>query len=124
MPARTPEDVHRLWGEAMNAGDLESAVALYEPGASVVEQPGRVVTGLSAIRELLAGYLALKPRLELTLRNMVQAGGVALLITPWTLSGTATDGSPVNLAGTTSDVVRRQADGTWLFIIDNPYGTA
>ncbi len=124
MTARTPEDVHRLWGEALNAGDLESAVSLYEPGASVVEEPGKVVTGIPAIRKLLAGYVALKPRIQLTVKNTVQAGDLALLITPWTLSGTGPDGSAVLLAGTTSDVVRRQANGTWLFIIDNAYGTA
>ena len=36
--------------------------------------------------------------------------------------GTAADGSEVNLTGQTSDVVRRQADGTWLLVIDNPFG--
>ena len=33
MSAHTPEDVHRLWGETMNAGDLEGILALYEPAA-------------------------------------------------------------------------------------------
>ena len=28
------------------------------------------------------------------------------------------------MQGTTSDVLRRQADGTWLFVIDNPWGSA
>jgi hypothetical protein len=26
------------------------------------------------------------------------------------------------MEGTTSDVLRRQGDGTWLFVIDNPWG--
>jgi hypothetical protein len=28
----------------------------------------------------------------------------------------------VSLAGQTSDVARRQADGRWLIMIDNPFG--
>ena len=36
--------------------------------------------------------------------------------------GTGADGSEVNLTGQTSDVVRRQPDGTWLLVIDNPFG--
>ena len=34
MPARTPEDAHRLWGEAFLAGDAEAMVELYEPDAT------------------------------------------------------------------------------------------
>jgi uncharacterized protein (TIGR02246 family) len=124
MSARKPEDVHRLWGKGMNAGDLEAVAALYEPGASVVAAPGQVVTGTAAIRETVAGLLALKPRVEIAVRSVVAADDLALLISPWTFSGTGADGSPVNFAGTTSDVVRRQVDGTWLFIVDNPFGSA
>ena len=39
MPARTPEEVLLLLARALTAGDLESAVALYEPGATFVAQP-------------------------------------------------------------------------------------
>jgi ketosteroid isomerase-like protein len=35
---------------------------------------------------------------------------------------TAPGGSPLELAGRFTDVVRRQPDGRWLFVIDNPYG--
>jgi len=33
------------------------------------------------------------------------------------------DGKPVTLAAKSADVLRRQADGTWRFVIDNPWGT-
>jgi ketosteroid isomerase-like protein len=47
----------------------------------------------------------------------------ALLHSAWTLATTGPDGVPINMAGTTADVVRRQADGTWRFVIDNPWGS-
>ena len=121
--ARTPEEVHRLWGETMNAGDLDGVVALYEPEASVVAQPGQVVTGTAAVRATLQGLLALTPRIEIAVREVAVAGELALLISPWTLTGSGPDGA-VELTGTTSDVVRRQPDGSWKFIIDNPFGSA
>jgi ketosteroid isomerase-like protein len=40
------------------------------------------------------------------------------------VNGTDVNGNAIALAGQTSDVVRRQTDGTWLLIIDNPYGAA
>ncbi len=46
----------------------------------------------------------------------------ALLVSDWTLAGNGPDGTAVNLGGTTTDVVRRQADGTWRYAIDSPLG--
>jgi ketosteroid isomerase-like protein len=34
------------------------------------------------------------------------------------------DGAPVRMEHTSADVLRRQADGRWLFVIDNPWGTS
>ena len=124
MPARSPEEVHQLWESAMNAGDLEAVLELYEPAATVVPQPGQVVTGTDAIREVMSGFLALQPRFELRQRQVLVTGDVALLMSEWTMQATGPDGSPVQMTATTSDVARRQADGSWRFAIDNPYGTA
>ena len=122
MAARKPEDCDNLLIEALNTGDLEAAVACYEPDASFVVEPGKVVTGHAAIREVLESWLALKPKLTIE-ANAVQSGDVALLRSKWTLKGTGSDdGKPVEMSGNGTEVVRRQADGSWLFIIDNPAG--
>ncbi len=46
MPAHTPEEVQRLFADAFGSHDLESVLALYEPDATLIPQPGEVVTGL------------------------------------------------------------------------------
>ncbi len=121
MPARTPEEADLLVIEALNAGDVEAALAFYEPGATFVPEPGKAATGLDAIREVLNGFLALKPRLTIEVPQVSESADLALLCSRWTLKGTAPDGSPVELAGQGAEVVRRQADGTWRFVIDNPF---
>ena len=124
MAAREPEEAHRLWAERFNAGDLEGLLALYEPAAALMSQPGQAVSGTAAIREALDGFLSLKGTFDwLETKPAIRSDDLALLHDRWTLSGTAPDGSPVHLSATTADVVRRQADGTWLFAIDNPWGT-
>jgi len=55
--------------------------------------------------------------------KVFQTGGIALTHSDWTLTGTAPDGSTVNMGGKSADVMRRQPDGTWLLIIDNPFGS-
>ncbi len=53
---------------------------------------------------------------------MIESGDTALVHSKWTTVGTDADGNRVDFAGQGTEVVRRQADGTWLFIIDNPFG--
>lgn len=122
MSARTPEEVHELFAKHFSAGDLEALLALYESGAKLVPQAGPAVSGLAAIREAMSGFLALKPQFDLQLKKAFQADDIALLFSTWTLKGTDSAGGPIEMAGQTSDVVRRQPDGTWLLVIDIPFG--
>jgi uncharacterized protein (TIGR02246 family) len=123
MPVHTPEELQPLWAEAFSAHDLEAVMALYEPEATLIPQPGQEVTGTEAIRDALSGFLALNPKFELEFKKAFQAGDIALLFSEWTMSGTDPEANVVELEGRTSDVAHRQADGSWLFVIDDPYGT-
>ena len=51
------------------------------------------------------------------------SGDTALVIGNWTLQGRDPEGNDVEAGGRYADVVRRQADGTWLVVIDNPNGS-
>jgi len=122
MPASTPEQIHRLFEEAFNAGDLDSLMELYEPDAALIAQPGSVAHGSDQARAALQGFLALKGRITLDTKLVVTVADLTYLSNTWSLSGTGPDGSPVVLGATTAEVARRQADGTWLYVIDNAWG--
>ncbi len=122
MPARSPEELGRLFVAAMNSGNLEAIMALYEPGASMASAPGRVVTGAAAIRRVVAEHLAGKPKITATPKLLAQAGDIALVATAWHMTGTGGDGKPLNINGQAAEVCRRQQDGTWRYVIDNAYG--
>lgn len=122
MPARTPEEVHRLFAGAFNAGDVKAILSLYEPSAVLVPQPGQMVRGQAAIRDALGGYLALKPTFMMEPTRVLPSDDIALLFSKWTLTGAGPDGNTITMTGQTTDVVRRQKDGTWLMVIDNPFG--
>lgn len=119
--ARTPEDVHRLWTDYFIAGDLEGLLSLYEPDATLAAQPGASVSGLVAIREVLAGFIAVRRKFEIEIGRALQSGDIALLSSSWKLEGEQR-GAPYESSGRTADVVRRQPDGSWKYVIDSPYG--
>ncbi len=122
MAAHKPEEIGQIFCAAFNSGDLDSIMALYEPEAKLVPQPGQVVSGREAIRAALQGFLALKPKMNLEVKRLIQAEEIALLHSQWSLAGTGPDGSPIEISGKSTEVARRQPDGSWLYLIDNPFG--
>lgn len=123
MSSNTPEALHRAWADRFNAGDLDGLMTLYAADAIMVPEPGKVVSGLAAIRDVLAGFLSLKGRFELRFQLALESGDVALVFSRWVLSAQS-DNGPIELNGQTSDLARRQANGQWLMVIDNPFGAS
>ena len=124
MHARDPQELDRLFAQALNAGDLDALVALYEPQAALTPEPGKTAVGHAAIRGALAQFVAGKPRIEMSPRVIAQAGDLALVTARWKLAMTGPDGNPAEVAGQSLEVMRRQADGRWLFAIDEPFGVS
>jgi uncharacterized protein (TIGR02246 family) len=114
---RDPSEVHRVFESLANAGDLEGLVALYEPEAALVPQPGQVVTGTSAVSEALRQLLAMGLTLQLKTRTVLISTDLALTSNHWV--GTGEGGQTIE--ATTAEVLRRQADGHWLIAIDHAF---
>ena len=108
--ALEPEDLTRLFGELGNEGDAEGLANLYEPDAIVAYPPGKLTVGRNAIKALYEQMLAAKPhfRSETPLPTL-RMGDIALTATP-----------ALDEAGARAQVVRLQADGSWLRILDRP----
>jgi ketosteroid isomerase-like protein len=121
--AATPERVLESIVAGINSGDLDSLLPLYENGAAFVPEPGTLAHGASGIGESLNGFIALNGTLDLQVTRVLEVDDLALVIGVWSFEGTGPDGEPVQLAANNADVLRRQSDGTWRFVIDNPWGT-
>ncbi len=117
MPARSPEEVDALFEKALNAGNLEGLVALYEPDATLIPQPGQEAKGRDAIRQALAPLVEGKAQIDLKVERTVRSGEeLAATYGVWSMKA-----GDQELSGKTIEVVRRQPDGTWLFVIDDPF---
>jgi uncharacterized protein (TIGR02246 family) len=119
----TPEQVLEAVVEGINTGNFEMLMALYEPEAAFATHPGTLAHGLGGIRDALGGFVAMNGKLDLEVSRVLQAGDLALVVGEWSFTGTGPGVEPVTLAARNADVLRRQADGTWRFVIDNPWGT-
>jgi len=104
--AHKPEDLARLFIERANAGDVEGLVALYEPDAVLaVGEP--VASGHDQIRAFYTRLLS-KPRQFPPVSQMKPLVHGDLAMT--------TSRQPNGNVST--EIARRQPDGTWLWKLD------
>jgi ketosteroid isomerase-like protein len=120
---KTPEEVLNSVIEGINTGDLESLMTLYEPLACFASQPGQLAKSPDGIRESLRGFIDMNGKLDLKVKRVLRASDLALVTSEWSFSGIGPDGKHVDMTAKSADVLRQQPDGTWQFVIDNPWGT-
>ena len=108
--AMRPEDITRLFVERSNSGDAAGVAALYEENAVLAFPPGHQTVGRAAIQAVWEKVLAARPHFEFeSPLPTLSSGDLALTSTP-----------PRDGAGARAQVVRRQPDGSWLRVLDQP----
>lgn len=130
--AKTPEQLLQLLGERIKAKDIEGIIALHEPEAAIVDWDLSVIRGHAAIRAFYVGWFDMNPVLTVNARQTVATGGwrgwdgvvrqrTASIMGDYSLEQNGTDGTRVSFTGNFCDTVEEQMDGTWLYVLDNPY---
>ena len=118
MDLVTPLATIMMLVDARQRGDVEAAIAAYEP--TVVLQPGRITSGASAIRAFTEAAIGL----SFSDRQIIAGDDVALHFSKWSAKADDASGHKQGMTGWTADVLRRQSDGLWLLAIDNPWAAA
>lgn len=115
MAAKTPEEICSLFKQYMAEGDLESLVTLYDPQAVFLNQSRETKEGPEEIRQELARMAAVKAIFDFQIRQVIRSGDIALVHTEWKVS------SPQPMAVYAIEVAHRQPDGTWRWLIGDPF---
>jgi ketosteroid isomerase-like protein len=114
MPANSPEEICRFFQQYMAAGDIDSVLSVYDPEAVFLNPSGEVKSG-EALKQELVPLVAMKARFDFNIRQVVRTGDIALMHTDWKVS------SPERMSVYAIEVARRQPDGTWRWLIGDPF---
>lgn len=118
-PVTDIDKLYDAWQDRFNAADLDGLVDLYVPDVLYVNPDGKEMVGQAHVREDFQGLLALKPTIELRDRKHLIYKDTALTTNHWTLRFTKADGKVEELTGGGIEVMRKQRDGGWRYIIDD-----
>jgi uncharacterized protein (TIGR02246 family) len=119
MPATEPAELHKLFAAAINDKDADGLLALYEPDGVAIHLDGESRTGESALRTMIDDLLKTIEHIDGETRKVHVAGDIALMSAGWSARINTPDGEG-EANGTTAEVARRQPDGTWRWVIDDP----
>ena len=111
-PIYDPQDLERQLVARENAGDVSGMTALFEPHAVIELDDGRLVRGWDAIHAFFTQLqvTGLGPERR---RFMLGEQRPALICGDLALTSTRSVDGDI-----TSEVARRQDDGTWLWVLD------
>jgi len=104
-------------------GDIDAVMQTYEASQSIAFEPGMPVSDSKVSRQLFEQFRALSPKFSYSGHEVIVEGDIAVHVAPWQMTGTDPEGKTITGAGLSIAVLRRQPDGSWKMVIDNPHGS-
>ena len=114
-----PNDMNETFAKAFNSRDINNLMALYEDNAVLRIDSEKTFTGKKEILFELEKLLHLPGSMFSHNNFCIEYGDIALLRADYSI--VITDGTTI-FSGSSAEVVHRQLDGSWLYIIDHAMG--
>lgn len=119
----TIEGAARYFQNCVRDGDVEGALSCFDAEAVYVPTLGTVVKGTAEIRRGLEMLCGMKPNLQAKRSIALEVGDLASWVDEWTLQATLPDGTPLDMKGVSSDIMKRHPDGFWVYLVDKGLST-
>lgn len=116
MGVNSPSEMPERFVALFNARDRRGLLDLYDEGAMLTIDGETAARGKAAIGEMMAPMLDGPLKVAGRCASCHENGELAMVRTDWTF--TAPDGS-VAMSGASAELLRRGADGSWRFVIDD-----
>lgn len=120
------QDVHaavQAMTEAFQSNDIAQVMLSYEKQATVMFEPNVPISDARQLEQMFSGMAMVKPVFEYPAgHEVIVSGDIALHISPWNMTGMSPDGQDIAQSSLSVAVLRKQSDGSWRMVIDNPHG--
>ena len=121
---RDPNLGHEIFTKALNEKNLDVLVDIYADDAVMVAAGGNVIRGKPAIRKFFADTIKVVDGIELSTVFRMNYKDTVVFRSKYKVVFRTPDGKTITRETSGIEVIRRQDDGSWLFIADHHYGGA
>lgn len=116
-----PEGNVKYFRDCIRRGDLKGAMSCFDPEAVYIERDGQEVRGLDHIEKSLESICSWKPEIIGIKQRLNIVGDIAIWIDKYTVKAKMPNGDPMEMEGVTACIMKRNIDGIWLWLVDNPF---
>jgi len=116
-----PSGAVKYFRHCILSGDQAGALSCFDKDATYIERDGREVKGLDNIKKSMEQLCNWKPAIKGLKQKVVIVGDYAVWTDKWILNGLTPDGKPIEITGATSCMMKRNENGIWLWLVDNPF---
>ena len=111
----------QLMTAAFHKKNMDKIMASYEKGGAIMFEPGTAISDPETIKQMFEGAFQINPEFTYPKGHEVYiANDIAMHIAPWIMVGKAPDGTNIEKTGLSVAVLRKQENGDWLMVLDNP----
>jgi len=108
---------------AFHHKDIDGIMATYELNPLVVFEPEKTVSDRANLIKMFQEAFIINPKFTYSGHEVFINGDIATHFAPWVMTGKAPDGTKITQNGLSVAVLRKQHNGEWLIIFDNPHGS-
>jgi uncharacterized protein (TIGR02246 family) len=122
VAADSPAALASAFAAAINAREVEKALALWIEDAAILGPDGQAIRGREAIGAALHALVDNGASVEIEVAEIHAAGDVAMALGTLTLKGSDAESNAYSHQSQSVVVYTRDADGGWRVAIDAPWG--
>lgn len=117
MTSATADQFSGSFAAAFSSGKLDRVLSHYCPDAVLMDRDGTEHRGHDAIARVYRSLLSLGLRMQVKSRFAVETGEIAMLRNDFEVF----KGQDVQFKGSSIAVLRRDHEGAWRLLLDQPY---
>lgn len=116
-----PEGTVKYFRNCIHRGDLKGALSCFDVAATYIERDGQEIRGLANIEKSLESICSWRPEIKGDKQRVTIVGDLAMWMDKYTVKAKMPNGDPVNMDGVTACILKRNHEGIWLWLVDNPF---
>ncbi len=116
-----PEGFVKYFRNCIYRGDLKGALNCFDSEATYIERDGQEIKGLDNIEKALESICSWKPEIKGIKQRVTIVGDIAIWIDKYAVKAKMPNGDPIEMEGVTACILKRNSEGNWLWLVDNPF---